>query len=261
MTKRALCWLLTVLCTLLFRIGLASTTLPLPPNLIALNSPQGIQLFKQSQHRAFWALMPYFVTERGLAFCSIASSVMALNALQIPPPLTPEHAPYRIFNQSNFFNHAALLKIMTPASINHHGATLGQIAQALRLYTPKITAYHTGNVSLTDFKKAATHAVNAHQTFIIVNFCRKDLGEQGCGHFSPLAAYNKPTDRFLLLDVARYKYPPVWIKSADLYHAMQGIDGGSKQSRGYLIIQRPGDTLKKPAARQNTHAWPGSVKH
>ena len=36
-----------------------------------------------------------------------------------------------------------------------------------------------------------------------------------------MAAYDAKGDRFLILDVARYKYPPVWIGVADLFDAMR----------------------------------------
>ncbi|WP_267256484.1 phytochelatin synthase family protein [Coxiella endosymbiont of Ornithodoros maritimus] len=58
------------------------------------------------------------------------------------------------------------------------------------------------------FQKLAINAVNSSHKFIIVNFCHKYIKEQGCGHFSPLAAYNTKADQFLLLDVSRYKYLP-----------------------------------------------------
>ena len=56
--------------------------------------------------------------------------------------------------------------------------------------------------------------------FVIVNYLRSALGEEAGGHISPLAAYDGKADRFLILDVARYKYPPVWVKTADMFAAM-----------------------------------------
>jgi hypothetical protein len=44
-----------------------------------------------------------------------------------------------------------------------------------------------------------------------VNYQRGALGQKESGHISPLAAYNAASDRFLILDVAAYKYPPVWV--------------------------------------------------
>lgn len=187
----------------------ALPTLPVPSNLIAFDSATGIKLFRQSQHKvAFWKLMPYFTTEKGLAFCGIASAVMVLNALNIEPSLTPEHAPYRIFNQDNFFN-AKTLKITTPAIVNYHGASLAETTEALNTFAIKATSTYGSKISQRAFRQQAIIAVSSGHKFILVNFCRKYINEKGGGHFSPLAAYNAKTDRFLLLDVARYKYPPV----------------------------------------------------
>ena len=47
-----------------------------------------------------------------------------------------------------------------------------------------------------------------------MNYLRKAIGQERGGHISPLAAYDAKSDRFLILDVARYKYPPVWVKAS-----------------------------------------------
>jgi hypothetical protein len=52
------------------------------------------------------------------------------------------------------------------------------------------------------------------------------MGQETGGHISPLAAYDSKSDRFLILDVARYKYPPVWVSASDLFVAMNTTDTG-----------------------------------
>lgn len=205
----------------------------LPKNLIALNSTQGRALLQGKYAHSFLGLMSYFVTEKGLAYCGIASSVMVLNDLNMVPPLTPEHAPYKIFNQDNFFNSQKILAVITPAQVGFEGVSLDQLTNALRLYAAHTHRFYAGKVTLSQFRKAAIAAINSKTRDIIVNFCRKNIHEIGCGHFSPLAAYNKKADRFLLLDVARYKYPPVWVKATELFTAM---DTGHKKTRGYIIV-------------------------
>ena len=37
-------------------------------------------------------------------------------------------------------------------------------------------------------------------------------------------AYNHETDSFLILDVAKYKYPPVWAPATHLFNAMATLD-------------------------------------
>jgi hypothetical protein len=75
--------------------------------------------------------------------------------------------------------------------------------------------------------------------YVLVNFLRSAIGEEQFGHISPLAAYDAASDRFLILDVSRYKYPPVWVTAADLFRAMNTPDSDNQnRSRGYVIITR-----------------------
>lgn len=46
----------------------------------------------------------------------------------------------------------------------------------------------------------------------------------GHGHFSPIGAYNYDMDAFLIMDVAKYKYPPVWVPASNLYHGVGSLD-------------------------------------
>jgi hypothetical protein len=39
--------------------------------------------------------------------------------------------------------------------------------------------------------------------------------------------------------VARYKYPPVWVKASDLFDAMNTTDSANEnKTRGYVLIAR-----------------------
>ncbi|MCV3216990.1 phytochelatin synthase family protein [Plectonema radiosum NIES-515] len=53
-----------------------------------------------------------------------------------------------------------------------------------------------------------------------------------------LQASNEQTDRFLILDVSRYKYPPVWVKAADLWKAMSTTDSESGKTRGFVFVSK-----------------------
>ncbi len=82
-----------------------------------------------------------------------------------------------------------------------------------------------------------TTAWAAGASAVLVNYLRSRLGQQTGGHISPLGAYDAAADRFLILDVSRYKYPPVWVTTADLYAAMNTPDADSGgRSRGYVLI-------------------------
>ncbi|KAI2493270.1 Phytochelatin synthase [Fragilaria crotonensis] len=65
------------------------------------------------------------------------------------------------------------------------------------------------------------------------------LGQTGDGHFSPIAAYHAESDSVLVMDVARFKYPPYWASVEDLYQAMQPIDEATQKSRGWFLLTDP----------------------
>ena len=116
------------------------------------------------------------------------------------------------------------------------------------LYPVTVEVHHAETGGVDEFRKLASETLASKNRFVIVNFQRKMLGEQIGGHISPLAAYDEKSDRFLILDVARYKYPPVWAKTADLFDAMNTPDpDNDNKTRGYVLISSPasaGDVQK-----------------
>jgi len=102
-------------------------------------------------------------------------------------------------------------------------------------------AWHAADGDLDAFRAAARDYLAAKDHFVIVNYLRKAIGQQTGGHISPLAAYDAKVDRFLILDVARYKYPPVWVKASDLFDAMNTTDAvNDNKTRGYVLVAKTG---------------------
>jgi glutathione gamma-glutamylcysteinyltransferase len=67
------------------------------------------------------------------------------------------------------------------------------------------------------------------------------VGQTGGGHFSPIAGFHAATDQALVLDTARFKYPPHWLPIEVLFAAMQDEDNVTGRSRGWLLLERQGD--------------------
>src|SRR5262245_29712831 len=117
----------------LFRVALilavgigsaAAQTLPLPQNLINLNSNEGAELLKDSEAlQSYWPLSIQFVTQENQAFCGVATIVMVLNALNVPAPTTPEFEPYKTFTQENVFT-PATEKVLPQETLRKMGMTL-----------------------------------------------------------------------------------------------------------------------------------------
>ena len=80
--------------------------------------------------------------------------------------------------------------------------------------------------------------LSKRDNFEIVNYLRKTIGQERGGHISPIAAYNQRIDRFLILDVSRYKYPPVWVKAIDLWQAIKTTDADSGKTRGFVLVTK-----------------------
>jgi len=214
-------------------------TLPLPRNLISFNSATGEQLLLQSRAREdFWALSTQYVTQNTQAYCGVASMVMVLNALSVPAPVAPEYTPYRVFTQANFFNNAQTRKILAPEVVARQGITLEQLGKLLASYAVEAKVYHSTDTNLEQFRQLVAQNLNQENNFVLVNYLRRKIGQERGGHISPIAAYNQQTDRFLILDVSRYKYPPVWVKAIDLWQAMDTKDMVSGKTRGFVLVSR-----------------------
>jgi hypothetical protein len=218
----------------------ARAYLPLPPAMIALDSPSGQSLFFEANDKAaYWPLSAHYETQENQAFCGIASLVMILNSTDIPAPQPAGFVPYRFFTQDDLFP-AGGSTIFQAQWIEHHGLTLDQVAQIATHFGLLVKVAHASPGGLAQFRTAAAQALGTPGRYVIVNFKRSALDEEGYGHISPLAAYDGKTDRFLILDVARYKYPPAWVSTRDLYAALDTVDpGNGNATRGYLIVQAP----------------------
>jgi len=66
-------------------------------------------------------------------------------------------------------------------------------------------AFHAGESSRSAFRKRVMDITSTPGAFMLVNFYRKSLHEEGGGHFSPVAAWDSKSDLVLIMDVARYK--------------------------------------------------------
>jgi hypothetical protein len=291
-------------------------TLPLPNDLIALDSEQGQRLFFHSEaNKAYFPLGLYFVTQDHPTFCGPASIAMVLNALHIRRPpskftlsgtasicaddracsLAREKYRYflgrafhnndefvyyleanptlfknkewkengvtfieigdnidplwseitiltsgltGLYDQENIFD-ARTEAVKTRAAVMQSGVTLDELGKMLAAHDLKVSVHHAGDSSLEEFRKLIVSELGGSDRFVLVNYLRSGIGQSAMGHISPLAAYDRDSDRFLILDVSRYKYPPVWVEAQSLFAAMNTADkDNGNLTRGYMIVGR-----------------------
>jgi len=217
--------------------GARADSLPLPGNLTGFSTHDGEAYFAESDARAaYFPLADNFVTQKTQSYCGIATIVMVLNALRVPAPAVPAYTPYRTFTQDNVLSERTDA-ILPRETLARQGMTLDQIGGILATEPVHAEVRHAADSSVDEFRKLAQAYLGEPGHFVIVNYLRKALGEQLGGHISPLAVYDAKADRFLILDVARYKYPPVWVKTADLFAAMNTPDAANdNKTRGFVLV-------------------------
>jgi hypothetical protein len=222
---------------LLLATAAAAQTLALPPSLIRLDSEAGAQLLiDSSARRAYWPLSVQFVTQKNQAYCGVASMVMVLNALAVKAPPAAGYEPFATFTQDNLLNERTEA-ILPQQTLLMQGMTLTQLGRILESHGVTAVVRHADDDGLDAFRAAASTQLSAPGGHVVVNYLRRAIGQESGGHISPLAAYDARSDRFLILDVSRYKYPPVWVTAADLYAAMNTVDRDNDgRRRGYVLV-------------------------
>ncbi len=221
---------------------LALTLLAAPvfaDELIPMDAPAGAEIFAQATaHAGALSLLRYYEAQAAPAFCGVASSVITLNSLGIAAPLSPKLFPDHLFDQDNFFTEP-VLAIKSHRQVSYSGLELEQLAAMLATYPVTVETFHANQLKTVDeFRRVAGAALGDPSKRVIVNYSRKALDQDGGGHISPLAAYDPETDRFLILDVARYRLPPVWATAKDLWGSINTTDKSARKKRGMLIVTK-----------------------
>ncbi|CAJ1900296.1 unnamed protein product [Sphenostylis stenocarpa] len=208
---------------------------PLPSPAIEFSSSGGKKLFWEAlQHgtmEGFFKLISYYQTQSEPAYCGLASLSVVLNALAIDPGRKWK-GPWRWFDES-------MLDCCEPLDkIKLEGITFGRVACLARCNGAKVEAFRSDQSSVDEFRNRVLSCSYTEDCHVIVSYYRRTLNQTGNGHFSPLGGYHTGRDMVLVLDVARFKYPPHWVPLTLLWEAMSTIDQATGLPRGYMLISR-----------------------
>ncbi len=226
------------LATLLAGASLPGRSAPLRPDaLLPLPLEPGQTLLVESRQRSdYGPLAEQFLTQANLAYCGVASIVMVLNSLGVPAPAAAGYGSYRFWTQENVFDPPATRRVVGPEQVAREGMTLQQLAGLLASHGLAVTPIHGDAITLEAFRSLLRANLRNPGDRLLVNYHRQALGQNGGGHISPLAAYHEASDRVLILDVARYRYPSVWVPAEALWRAIRTVDDSSGRSRGLVSI-------------------------
>ena len=201
--------------------------LALAEHLVDLDSDEGQALLADADADADYEhVASHFETQVYRSYCGVASSVIALQALDDD------------VTQASFFDEAAS-EVAPMAQVLFGGMTLQTLHDLLEAHGADAELYHAADLTLDEFRALAVQNLGADGDYVLVNYLRAAIDQETGGHISPLAAYDADTDRFLVMDVATYKYPPVWVEAARLFAAMNEVDSDSGLSRGMVFVAAP----------------------
>ena len=230
---------------------------PLPADDIAFSSPEGRQIFAEALAAGgmdgYFPLAEQFHTQADPSFCGLGSLVVALNALGIDPGRLWK-GPWRWFAED-------LLDCCVPLDeVRKRGLDIDELSCLARCNGAEVQTVRADAVDIDAWRSALATASRG-EIVVIASYDRGALGQTGSGHFSPIGGYHRARDMVLVLDVARFKYPPHWVSVDRLWRAMQPVDPITERPRGFMILRRrPHGVALGYSVRCDGDSWTGLAR-
>ncbi|KNA23610.1 hypothetical protein SOVF_023440 [Spinacia oleracea] len=214
--------------------GVYRRSLPSPPS-IEFASSEGKQLFSEAllegNMEGFFKLVSYYQTQSEPAYCGLATLAVVLNALAIDPGRKWK-GPWRWFDET-------MLDCCEPLEkVKVSGISFGKVACLAHCNGAEVQALRANESTIENFRKYVISCTSSENCHMIVSYHRKYLKQTGTGHFSPIGGYHVGKDMVLILDVARFKYPPHWVPLTILWDAMNTVVEDTGLHRGFMLLSR-----------------------
>jgi hypothetical protein len=205
---------------------------------LAWDTPEGKTRLERTEIKApLLNLLRYYETQSNLNFCGVATAVVALNALGVERPVSEIYGPYQIYNQTEIFT-GKTGEVISENEVKRNGISLSKMRELFRAIDVPFESFEAVHTSPEQLRQVLIESLKDPKKIAIVLYARSIVEQDGKGHWSPIAAYDEESDSFLLMDVAKYKYPPSWIQADALIQAMKTKDIIGRP-RGLMILQKP----------------------
>ena len=230
---------------------------PLPADSIAFSSLEGRRVFAEALAAGgldgYFPLAEQFHTQSEPAYCGLGSLVVALNALAIDPGRLWK-GPWRWFAEE-------MLDCCVPlAEVRARGLDLDEVACLARCNGAEVELLRADTADLAAWRASLESASRA-ETVLVASYERAAMGQTGSGHFSPIGGYHAAGDLALVLDVARFKYPPHWVSAKRLWEAMQPTDSVTGRARGWMVLRRRSQGIALGfSVTCGGEGWPGLAR-
>lgn len=205
----------------------------LPSDATEFSSPLGRQLFAEALASGgldgYFRVAEQFHTQAEPQFCGLGTLVVALNALAIDPGR-------RWRGVWRWFSEDLLDCCVALEHIRQRGLDLDEVACLARCNGASVEMFRAETSDASTWRASLKQSARG-ELVVVASYDRASLAQTGSGHFSPIGGYHVGRDLVLVLDVARFKYPPHWIPAERLWQAMQAVDTATGLSRGWLALR------------------------
>ena len=223
---------------------------PLPSPAVAMSAAEGRAMAKEAMTNrtmeVFFPLSECFETQSEPAFCGLGTLVTVLNTLEVDPGCVWKGA-WRWYD-------AKMLDCCVDLDeVAKRGLTFDEWLCLARCQGLSVDEKRTTDSSLDEFRAAVWRGcawLPGEEAVLCVSYSRKPLQQSGDGHFSPIGGYHAPSDRVLIMDVARFKHPPHWVPLPLLWEAMERPDSATGRARGFATLSRK----RQPGVPRGAHA-------
>ena len=224
--------------------------LPLPKNMVDYRSLESRTRLCRSLQTGyavpFLSLSSCYNTQSKPTYCGITTLATILNSLRIDPRCRRKNSIWR-WNTEDWLGFCSskdgvkrlgttLEEFVYLAECNGAIATLvrpDNSTEHLEKFVRSLERVCTGSRQAGDQNSSDEFP----KELMAISYSREAVEQIGDGHYSPIAALDRETNSVLMLDTARYKYPPHWIPVELIFQAMLPIDTVTGKSRGYIVLE------------------------
>lgn len=210
---------------------------------IRLSSAEGQRLLKKCHENSDNLIQPHLVRlfrhQQTNVTCAVASAAMCLNARHVGETgsnaASQEGLPHQ---EEKLMVHPKLASVIDVEKLQEGGMTLDESLNIYLNLGYEAKRYHASDVSVDELRKIAVDVLSAKasERAIVMNYHLNKVGfEVYFGHFSPLGAYDRDSDRFLILDTY-LDTESVWVTTDMLFDAINTVDDCSGKLRGFITI-------------------------
>ena len=236
--------------------------------LVLFSTDESMRRLERSRYKVdFFRLANQFEGQENGGMCGPTSAVIVLNTLRVPSQeekpaytsgvpekyqpmlakLPPERNPvFRRYSQRGFFADPRVTGVKPeerfygapgPDGKPDPGMQLRQLHEILIALGLQSDIHIVTDATSDDLVRAdLIDNLGRADDYVLVNYHRKVLDQEGGGHISPLAAYDEASDSFLVLDVNPNRGKTwAWVPARRLIAAMRTPD--TLENRGYLLLR------------------------